>query len=53
MISEMSQREAIMEGYNEIIGHVVTKARMRCETGTPKILVWKFDYSRAPCLGAD
>ena len=26
---------------------------MRRETGTPKILVLKFDYSRAPCLGAD
>ena len=24
---------------------------MRRETGTPKILVWK--YSKAPCLGAD
>ena len=26
---------------------------MRLETGTPKILDWKFDYSRAPCLGSD
>ena len=26
---------------------------MRRGTGTPKFLVWKLDYSRAPCLGAD
>ena len=26
---------------------------MRRGTGIPKYLVWKFDYSSAPCLGAD
>ena len=42
-----------MEGYNEITGHVVNQGSMHCETGTPKILVWKFDFSRVPCLGDD
>lgn len=52
LVFEKFQREALMERYNEITGHVLNQGLHR-EAGTPKILVRKFYYSRAPCLDAD